>query len=65
MDWKTLISILCLALALILTVHHTVIHGIPVQWEDINNHETVILCLVSFALGLLSEKIYLRFKRKA
>jgi len=45
------VVIIVLFLIGFLFVHHYAIHGIFFQFEDVNNHETIILFLLGFLLG--------------
>ncbi len=62
MDKKVIITLIPLFFIFILLLHHYYIHRFDekkstinkwFQWEDINNHETVIIGLLGLILGVL------------
>jgi len=70
MDKKTVLIIFILFVCVIILFHHYYIHRFDekkstiekwFQWEDINNHETVIIGLLGLILGIL---IYHPIKQK-
>jgi len=62
MDKEIVLIVVVLFACIIIFLHHYYIHRFDdkktniekwFQWEDVNNHETVIIGLLGFALGLI------------
>jgi len=48
-----IVKLIPFVVSTLVMVHHRIKHGYWIDWEDINNHETVALALTTFGLGLL------------
>lgn len=62
MSIKTILVLVILVLIVLILLHHRYIHHAdskksPIQkwfqWDDVDNHETIIVGLLGFILGLL------------
>lgn len=50
---KSILAFICLLGAIFLLYHHKITHGFWWSWQDVNNHESIILALTTFAIGVI------------
>jgi uncharacterized membrane protein YqhA len=62
MGLKSILLLIGVLLVPLIVLHHRFIHRLDkdksplekwFQWEDVNNHETVVMMIIGFIIGLL------------